>query len=544
MSFSPSVSSWFSPGSNVPQEFFQSWALALEQQRDMIDLREWSGIDLTGNTANQAQVQAALAESASTGKPVFKPPGITRLDALVQWPAGASMIGAGKASTYTATASYFWINHSGSGFQTNGGIGQRVMRGVNFYRTQPSDPGASAWVPNVYDYDVRITGASDVIMTDIHFHNPHKALEIVGSLSYGGNGRIYLDYITGQPMYRGINATHIYDVLYADQIHFWPYVSAYFSTPGRNGVYAYQRANAEAIQIGRCDNAKFGRVFTYGYSRGVDFYYQGSVGNDALLPPGEASEFYMSVAGFDNSGVGLLVNSGTGPSGDGPDITIDKMVCGSNPAETTVSTEPLVWLLGSNANVKIDDLYCYYSTVSAVKIQTGTGNVVDLDVYRSVSIDNGGSGDAEFDVATGNTLRINRSPETSSSIKYLAAGTGVIESPDWRSYTPTLTVTGSFTSVTPTGKFRRVGKNVEVDIRIVITTVGTASGTFSASLPFTAAAGTGSIMAGAEIVATGKSVKGVINPSTSTVTSITYHDNTSLLASGVTLIISGTYEAA
>jgi hypothetical protein len=54
----------------------------------------------------------------------------------------------------------------------------------------------------------------------------------------------------------------------------------------------------------------------------------------------------------------------------------------------------------------------------------------------------------------------------------------------WVSYTPTVTSAGgTFTSVTPTGFYMRAGKMIHARIKIIVTTVGTATGAIRVTLP-------------------------------------------------------------
>jgi hypothetical protein len=57
----------------------------------------------------------------------------------------------------------------------------------------------------------------------------------------------------------------------------------------------------------------------------------------------------------------------------------------------------------------------------------------------------------------------------------------------WTSYTPTIaTVSGLFTTASATGRYKQIGKTCIVQVRGVITTVGTGSGC-TITLPFTSA---------------------------------------------------------
>ena len=79
----------------------------------------------------------------------------------------------------------------------------------------------------------------------------------------------------------------------------------------------------------------------------------------------------------------------------------------------------------------------------------------------------------------------------------------------WTSYTPTVTATaGSFTTVSATGKYTRIGKLCVTQINVVITTNGTASGQMIVTAPFTSnnSFGTNFVGAGRENQSVGFSV--------------------------------------
>jgi len=78
-----------------------------------------------------------------------------------------------------------------------------------------------------------------------------------------------------------------------------------------------------------------------------------------------------------------------------------------------------------------------------------------------------------------------------------AAGSGTFTLPvdttdlstGWTSYTPTITASGgTFTTVTATGRYKRIGKTIHLQITVTMTTVNTAVGLLKASLPVAAAA--------------------------------------------------------
>lgn len=110
-------------------------------------------------------------------------------------------------------------------------------------------------------------------------------------------------------------------------------------------------------------------------------------------------------------------------------------------------------------------------------------------------------------------------------------------------YTPTVTAgSGTFTTVVTSGRYKKRGRTVFLQMTIVITTVGTAAGAVFATLPVIA--GNGSyVLAGIEAGATGVALTGFIPAAGSTI-SILEYDGTTIAASNRTLLISGSYESA
>jgi hypothetical protein len=80
----------------------------------------------------------------------------------------------------------------------------------------------------------------------------------------------------------------------------------------------------------------------------------------------------------------------------------------------------------------------------------------------------------------------------------------------WTSYTPTITAgSGSFTSVSATGKYRTVGKTTNLQIKVTITTNGSAATTVNATLPNTNA--NDCVLFGRESAVLGSQVMGAIS---------------------------------
>ena len=498
------------------------------KERQYCDLRDWDGLDSTGANDMASIVQDAATQSASAGRLLNVSSGKYRLDTVITLPAGTHIQGNGRpASIFSEKETFFHFNHSSYGFLITGGPNTRPRSLVGFgtYRTQPTITGG--WAPTAHEWDILINGASDVEIDRVHLLNPTKAVAIIGHTTHGANGRVSITRVSGQPFLTGLYMTHCADACYVDEVHWWPF----FSTDPN--IYTYTRAAGIAFAFGKADNTKVGRIFGYGYSRGLYFFQQGVSGS---LPTGPTALFKADVVGVDNSSLGLLMDADT----DGASVKIDNFYAGSISSDGGITSEPVVYLLGDNARLEIDSLYGYNSNASLVQI-AGTGNWVTLGAARSNNIDADANGTGEFDVATGNRLRLRSSPENTATTKYATAGTAVVETPDWRTYTPTITASsGTFTSVAATGRYRRLSSDtVEVKITITITTNGTAASLVKATLPFTPAQD--SIFSGRETAVTGVPVTGTVTASVATL-DIVNASSTYPGGDGRIIKLGGTYE--
>ncbi len=112
----------------------------------------------------------------------------------------------------------------------------------------------------------------------------------------------------------------------------------------------------------------------------------------------------------------------------------------------------------------------------------------------------------------------------------------------WAPYTPIISPTsGAVTSYTVTGRYKKIGVTVFVQIMINVTTNGTASGGIRVTLP-TAAAAFNYILSGRENNITGKSLCCVIT-SGSNSCFVSNYDGSYPAANGASLVLSGVYES-
>lgn len=122
-----------------------------------------------------------------------------------------------------------------------------------------------------------------------------------------------------------------------------------------------------------------------------------------------------------------------------------------------------------------------------------------------------------------------------------------IDENGWSTYTPTVgSGTGAITASTKTGRYRRLfGKTVIVRVHIVLTTVGTAGGALTFSLPLNASTALpDQTFSGRESSTTGKVVAGGLTSATTAYCN--FYDSTSVFSGGNGTLIDATliYEAA
>lgn len=114
----------------------------------------------------------------------------------------------------------------------------------------------------------------------------------------------------------------------------------------------------------------------------------------------------------------------------------------------------------------------------------------------------------------------------------------------WTVYTPTITAgSGTFTTVSATGRYKVLGKTCFISMSITITTNGTAGAYINATVPFATPAAANYCLAGRDIALNSMSVCGNIGAASSAAI-ITRYDGAYPGVNGVVLVLSGTYETA
>lgn len=127
------------------------------------------------------------------------------------------------------------------------------------------------------------------------------------------------------------------------------------------------------------------------------------------------------------------------------------------------------------------------------------------------------------------------SPELRSFLEELASSVN----DGWIAYTPTITAgSGTFTSVTGSGRYKKIGRMVHLDVTVTITTNGTAASYILATLPVT---DSGNFSVGGGITATTSLAMTALIFTNKML--ILQYDGTYPGADGVTIYSSITYES-
>tara|TARA_R110000765_G_scaffold84685_3_gene163696 strand:- start:234 stop:2288 length:2055 start_codon:yes stop_codon:yes gene_type:complete len=493
----------------------------------------WFGVIGDGVADDAASGQAAFNYSALTGKPIYWEPSIYRFGSVLNIAEGTKIKGAGQsARLLSAGDTYFHFDHPGVGLLLQSETTAKrgiAIDGINTYRTQPAAP-AGGWAPNTYDYDIQVKGAQDVIMTNILCLNPTKGIQFLGDETETGtsNNRANLRNIKMNPYQVGFSFTHVYDVFYMDELHVWPF--------NGNDVSDYTRANLTAYSFGRIDNPQIGRIFSWGSNIAMHFKGQSAVGL-ANLPAGTINQMYIASADMDNCTRAALFDGDSSSA----EVTIGRLGCASDAGFPSISAEPFINFSSvSNCRLQIDVLKAQATTGHAIDIESGavgTNNYVTIGKYKSTNV---GSGSArEFIVGASNTLELLTEPEFTAAAAYNTGGTGTIKSPDWRAYTPTVTATtGTISTSSATGRYKRQGRTIEFQATITITTNGTGAGAVRVGLP--GQASITSIATGRNRSA-GPNLQGIISTS-STFCSVTTYANAYPATDGYILDVNGSFE--
>jgi len=217
-----------------------------------------------GEADDTRAIQAALdAVGARGGGVVLLPTGTYLIKTHLVVPAGASLVGVGRAPQLyerkspgsTLLAVEGAGRTEGTAFITLDGPNS-TLEGVKvFYPGQ----GVGA-EPVPYPWTVRGGGHDNVSLIDVLLVNPYQAVDLASQ----GGSRHYIRGLYGQPLFRGIWVDKCYDIGRIHDLHFWPFRSQdkriIDFTAEKATAYIFQRADWEVVE----------NVFCWGYRVGIE----------------------------------------------------------------------------------------------------------------------------------------------------------------------------------------------------------------------------------------------------------------------------------
>lgn len=208
-------------------------------------------------------IQRAINAAAALGGIVFFPAGTYKLESGLTVPSGVILEGSGWNRNSGARIGT-WLHVVSTSFVPVTLVGDGGgMRDIAFWHDQPA-PGPG-WAPNLnYPYTIEIVGnSSEVHLRDLLLLNPTNGIR--QRANGGAAGRIYLERIFGQPLYRGLEIERVADVMYVNGLHF----GAIWSVDP--AVFDYTKANAIGILSYYNDHPNFDNVFLFYYLQGIVF---------------------------------------------------------------------------------------------------------------------------------------------------------------------------------------------------------------------------------------------------------------------------------
>jgi len=322
-------------------------------------------------------IAAASPASAPTGGIVFFPPGTYLISSPLTVQPGMTFQGAGwntpGGETNVFAGSWIFVA-TDAGFSPillQGSSGAVRNLGFNVTNQVSSGPPDNAQ-PMIY-----VTGANSLI-EDVFLFNPYDGIVVTGT------ARAVIRRIFGQPLRSGIQIDNSEDTNYIDTVHFW----SFWQTSGE--AWDYERNNASAITLFRCDNPHISNVFASNYNIGLTL---------AASQYGRPHKVHLVNADFDDCMTGIHVNC---PSQSGGDQVALQMANVTMQAPTDAGTGSYgMWVEAGPGNTLVQASNFRATACGANAIRIDAENVSFYG--ENISLEDW-KGDAGFAITGSNSL--------------------------------------------------------------------------------------------------------------------------------------------
>ncbi|HUB72161.1 MAG TPA: glycosyl hydrolase family 28-related protein, partial [Acidimicrobiales bacterium] len=138
---------------------------------------------------------------------------------------------------------------------------------------------------------IYVTGANALI-ENVFLYNPYFGISVYET------ARTVIRRVFGQPLQCGIRIDYSFDTNYIDAIHFWSYWATSSKKNPVTAAWTYQRENATAIALFRCDNPHISNVFASNYKTGLSL---------AVSQWGNPHKVHLLNADFDDCMTGIHI---------------------------------------------------------------------------------------------------------------------------------------------------------------------------------------------------------------------------------------------
>lgn len=309
-----------------------------EKLNDIPDLRDWDGLDLTGDNDCSALVQAALLASLTEGYELFVPSGLIALGSPVVVSGDARMTGRSCHRQFNGTSpippvgsgTWFRRGHDGLMFDCSSlNAGSPTFKSIGVFRDQPV-PGPG-WSPLDDDYDFSLP-CIEATLDDVVSLNTSRFIR-------SEVGRTVIRNCGGQPLINGVFIPTSVDVARISHYHCYDYWSS------NADVLAYTIANRDDFLLGRVDNPHFSDIFSISSRRMFSCYQFAGGGGIAA---GSVSRMQVTNYGADFVGQLLYI----APSTIGTDINFQNGY--ANQGDNATAAD-IVELDGSYALISLTD---------------------------------------------------------------------------------------------------------------------------------------------------------------------------------------------
>lgn len=518
------------PFFSIPDSFvmLQNGRTQRDKNSDTVSALDF-GIIPNLDTDQSIQVQEALNTVAATGsqKTLVFASGRYRLDSTVNIPIGLNITGESmpmfNGGDFHGT--FFYLNHTGVGFDATGAVGVRHISRIATMRNQP-DPNGETFTPNSHDWDFKFRSCVDIYMRDCLLLNPTKGIIFTDDGVSGAN-RFNLDNIVMQTFGVGVQVDYCYDVSRFDGLHFWPFWS---TAPA---VQRWMQNNTEVIISKRNDNPIFTRIFSIWHKSGIRIGQSPTINGN--LPGGSTSKLKLSDSDFDIGNTGYTVDADvTNHTAFWTNVSMQGINTDANPANNL----PLIFTGGSNVSINATNTDLALAMGNAVR-DTGTNNVLSFNGLNVQSFNQGDGGFPAFEL-NGTLYVSGRFTVTAENSASVFGGTGNYFADYWRSFNPSITTTtGTITALTVlVCRWRMTRTHVDFELDFIIDDNGTGAGILRCSLPITPS--NFALLVGREVQVSGATLTGTVSSGNNNI-EIGTTDNSYPGATGARIVINGSY---